>query len=743
MDTNSRRTAPESSTGLDADLEDALDDIVNIDGQHYVLATSAITADHSRVLKQGETFAVVDRFGDIKPVGHGEEGLYHEDTRHLSALILRLGHNQPLLLGSISERDNDVLRVDLTNPDLFAAGRHIAPYGTVHLRRSSLIWQGAYHMRVVLKNFGKHAIDMPLDFHLRADFADIFEVRGAQRQRRGQRLPATVGADSLTFRYEGLDGRTRTTRVQCSPQPRQLHPGGASYQAVIAPDAQMTVELHIDCKGPQRETTKRFAQALQHAQSARTAYVASTCRVETSNQQFNEWLNRSRSDLTMMITETDDGPYPYAGVPWFSTAFGRDGLITALSCLWLDPSLARGVLAHLAATQAKATDADSEAEPGKILHETRKGEMALLGEVPFKRYYGTIDATPLFVMLSAAYYRRTHDIEFIRSLWPAITAALEWIDTASAAHPQGFLAYRGQARTGLNNQGWKDSADAVFHADGTLAQGPIALCEVQAYIYAAKRGAAELAAAQGEEAYASQLSRDASILQRRFEQAFWCERIGTYGLALDGAGRLCEISTSNPGHCLYAGITGTDHAQRIANTLLGARQFSGWGVRTLADDEPNYSPMSYHNGSVWPHDNALIAKGLADYGYKNGALRILTGLFDTSVFMSQYRMPELFCGFPREPGSEPTPYPAACAPQAWASASVFLLMQSILGLRIDAHKRRVIFDHPRLPECLQTVELYDVQVGEAQLDVRLEHRNLGAAISVLRRSGDVDVVTVK
>lgn len=720
-----------------------LDEIVDVEGRHYILATSALAGDHSRVLKQGETFAVFDRFGDIKPVGHGEEGLYHEDTRHLSALILRLDRDRPLLLGSTSRRDDSVLCVDLTNPDLFADDSLIAQYGTLHLRRTHLIWQGACHMQITVRNFSRQPVALPLRLYFRADFADIFEVRGARRTQRGIRSPAHVSADSMTFRYEGLDGWTRTTIVQCFPKPHTLRPGCASYQLALAPGTEKTIELRIGCGQSQPGARQHFAQALQDARDARKSYEAVTCRVETSNEQFNDWLNRSRSDLTTMISETGDGPYPYAGVPWFSTTFGRDGLITALACLWLDPALARGVLAHLAATQAKTVDADSEAEPGKILHEARKGEMALLGEVPFKRYYGSIDATPLFVMLAWAYYRRTGDMEFVRTLWPAITAALHWIDTTCATHPQGFLAYRGQTGTGLNNQGWKDSADAVFHADGSLARAPIALCEVQAYVFAAKRGAAELATVQGKEARADKLNREAAALKCRFEQAFWSEGLKSYGLAVDSTGRLCGIRTSNAGHCLYAGIAGVEHARHVAHALLSDSQFSGWGVRTLADGEVNYNPMSYHNGSIWPHDNALIAKGLADYGYKDSAMRILAGLFDTSLFMSQHRMPELFCGFSREPGSEPTRSPIACSPQAWASASVFLLVQSILGLDVDARNHRIVFDHPRLPNYLQAVELYNLRIGAVRTDLRLERRDRDVAINVLRRSGEVDVVAMK
>jgi glycogen debranching enzyme len=648
-----------------------------------------------------------------------------------------------MLLSSGLQESSTVLTVDLTNPDIALDEDRFWPTGLLHVHRTTFLWQGVCYARLALTNFGLRELELVLELSVAADFADIFEVRGAHRARRGQFLPTQVLPAGLSFGYVGLDGLTRRTLIDCTPAPRPSSDGRLEFTLLIEPHHTIDATIRIECDQGQMlgPSEVSFGAALADATSAIIRARAGSAAISTSSQAFDEWIERSRTDLYMMVTETPLGPYPYAGIPWFSTPFGRDGLITALSMLWADPDLARGVLNYLAATQATAVDPSRDAQPGKILHEARSGEMPALGEVPFGRYYGSVDATPLFVLLAGRYYDRTGDLDFVRTLWPHIEAALEWIARDGDVDGDGFVEYARSTERGLVNQGWKDSHDAIFHADGAPAVGPIALCEVQGYVYAARHHAAELALALGDKRRARGLQRDAEALHKRFERQFWCEEIGVYALALDGDKRPCQVVSSNAGQCLFSGIATPAHAGRVAGVMAGPEMFSGWGVRTIRNSERRYNPMSYHNGSVWPHDTALVAAGLARYGYKDAVAAIVSGLFDAARHMDQNRLPELFCGFTRRPGEGPTRYPIACAPQAWASAAPYLLVGSLLGLEIDGRRRRVVFHQPRLPEPLESLRLSRLTVGSAELDLLCERRGDDVGISVLRRVGNVAIAT--
>jgi glycogen debranching enzyme len=711
---------------------------------YYILAPSPLADDRTRVLKQGDTFAVFDSHGDIRPVGLGEEGLYHEGTRFLSCLQFKLGDARPLILSSAVKDDNELLTVDLTNPDIYVNGRVIIPRGTVHLFRSKFLWEGNCFERLQIRNYGLGPVELSFTLEFLADFADIFEVRGTKRRKRGELLPVERQHGRLVLAYLGLDGVVRRTILEFAPPPTKITDQTVFYQVPLDRQGEASFLVTVTCESQEAATPHvAYESAVNLVTAAVQQARGECCQIHTSNEQFNDWLNRSLADLHMMVTDTPEGPYPYAGVPWFSTAFGRDGIITALEALWVNPALARGVLRYLAAHQAEEVNPDQDAEPGKILHETRKGEMAALGEIPFRCYYGSVDATPLFVLLTGAYYERTGDRELLDRLWPHVERALHWMDAYGDRDGDGFVEYDRRSPKGLVHQGWKDSQNSIFHADGAPAEPPIALCEVQGYVYAARRAAALLAAVRGDAERSAQLNQQARELQERFEQAFWCEELSTYALALDGRKRPCRVRSSNAGQCLFTGIVSPERARCVMETLTGTDSFSGWGIRTIASSEAHYNPMSYHNGSVWPHDNALIALGFDRYQHKHAVLQVLTGLFDASLFVDWHRMPELFCGFSRRPGEGPTRYPVACAPQAWAAATPFLLLQSALGMDVRGVENKVAFAYPQLPGFLNHLWIRNLRVGAGLLDLRVERHRQGVGIEVLRREGDVRVTSVK
>ncbi len=718
------------------------EDGIWVDDQYYILATSARLTRGSAVLKFGDTFAVFDRRGDIR--GPGELGLYHDGTRHLSTLLLAISGKAPLLLSSRTSATDELFGADMSNPDILELDAVKLPRDLVHIFRSRFLTQGCAHERIRLVNYSQDRVSVAVSIGIAADFADIFEVRGTHRVRRGTNLPAHVDRNSIELAYKGLDDVVRRTRVEFDPAPRSLTDSSAEFPIDIDPDESRTIELTIDCTsdGSRRfqDFDAAFASVQRHTEQKQRNYAL----VSTSNAQFNSWLSRSLSDVRLMTTDTEYGPYPYAGVPWFSTEFGRDGIITALEMLWINPALARGVLSFLAATQADAVVVEQDAEPGKILHETRGGEMAALGEVPFGRYYGSVDSTPLFIVLAYEYYRRTADIAFVKSIWPNVERALSWMREYGDIDGDGFLEYKRRTPNGLVQQGWKDSQDSVFHDDGRLAEAPIALCEVQGYAFAALNGAAVLARALGDEDRAGTLAASAASLRTAFETAFWLEDLGTYALALDGAKRPCRVRTSNPGHCLLTRIADPDRARRVAASLMTADMFSGWGIRTVGTKEARYNPMSYHNGSVWPHDNALAAAGFAHYGLTDSVTAVAAGLFDARLYIELLRLPELFCGFRRRTGEGPTLYPVACAPQAWAAAAIFLILQSCLGLSIDAIERRVTVSHGRLPDFLDHVRIRDMALGpDASVDLLFDRHIHDVGVTVLGRTGNVSVIVTK
>ncbi len=703
-----------------------MDDVALAPEAHFEAASERERRAPDRLftLKEGDVFLVCDAFGDIHGVA---DGLFHNDTRLLSRLILRLDGEAPALLSSAVGQDNVVFTANATNRPLAPIGAVTTPEGVVHLERKRLIWEGRLYERIRCVNYGDQPATLPLDFSFDADFKDMFEVRGQVRPQRGRRGAPSVQPLGVKFTYEGLDGARRDCVIAFSHPATHLDGHHASLRLELEPRTPRDLFLEV---GPEdaAPSAARFRRASLLAKAAMRRRLRRGGRVRSSGRLFNAWLDKSRADLALLTTELPTGPYPYAGIPWFSTTFGRDAIITAWQLLWLDPSLARGVLAYLADTQAVEHSRFRDAAPGKILHEARRGEMAAQGEVPFARYYGGVDTTCLFVALAAAYADRTGDREFLDRIWPALLAATGWMNSFATSDRLGLIRYERGAETGLLNQGWKDSHDSIFHADGRTPEGPIALVEVQGYAYAAYCGMARLAAMRFERDRAEAWRRRAEQIRATVEARFWMPEVGYYGIALDGEDALCRVKASNAGHLLFVGLPSAERAQAVMRTLLGAGFANGWGLRTLASDQPRYNPMSYHNGSVWPHDTALCAIGFRRYGGADAVPRLLSALFEAAVSFDM-RLPELFCGFPRHAGEPPVAYPVACLPQAWAAASVFGILQACLGLQVDGWRNELHVRAPRLPLGIGELRLENLPVGPRRLD--LVFREAGGRVMVL------------
>lgn len=715
-------------------------DEVGTTQQYYIAAGSSPSEDRTRVLKYGKCFAVFNRYGDIEPLGLGEHGIFFRGCRHLSEFVLGLWDARPLLLSSNVKADNFAFVADLANVDVTENQSIVVPRGTLHLVRSRFLWRDVAHEELCIVNYGLMSLRVPIQIAFAADYADIFEVRGMRRERRGRRLDDEITATSILMTYEGLDHEFRRTCIQADPAPVAITASDLQFEASLGPGKSATFHLSIDCNPETRHRSIGYARAMAGAETELKAASSSLCRISSSNDRLTSWVRRSLADVEMMTLGNPETNYPYAGVPWFSTVFGRDGIITALQMLWIAPEIAKGVLLFLASTQATEIDLKNEAQPGKIIHETRRGEMANLGEVPFGRYYGSIDSTPLFLILAGCYFDYTGDVKFLEHLRPHIDMALDWIDGYGDVDGDGFVEYTPHGEKGLVQQGWKDSNDSVFHVDGSIAGPPIALCEVQGYVYAAKMAAAKIYGAWNDKERQRSLESEAAELQHHFEEAFWCDEISTYALALDGHKQPCRVRTSNPGHCLFSGIASPEKANLVAHTLVSKDFFSGWGIRTVGCHEVRYNPLSYHNGSVWPHDNAIIAAGMARYDFREFAGRVLMSLLDLSSSVELQRLPELFCGVDRRPGQGPTLYPVACSPQAWASGAVFMLLQSCLGITVDAKKRSVIFDRPYLPQGIPQLSIRDLHTEDSRVSLFLERDSGPVRIQVVEKHGEVDVV---
>jgi glycogen debranching enzyme len=710
------------------------------------------------VLKRGNLFLVANGLGDVAPAGARDLGLFQGDTRHLSGWALSMKGGPPLCLSSQRSEDY-VAQIDLTVTSLHAGdllGHE--PVNFVHLRRDMIIDEVLVD-RLALTNFLERPVDFWLELAWAADFADVFEIRGARRKARGAALPPAVEDGRAVLRYDGRDGRRYATEVRVVGA--ALDAGGPARLAALR-GTSARVELHLAPaerveiaflvgagiergasgrrRGPDEErplprpAARSFDESARAAHEAYAAWARAATRFRSSNERFDAALSQAVADLKALTVHHFGEPVVSAGIPWYTCPFGRDALLTGFEALLATPEVARDALRFLARLQARDDDPARDAEPGKIPHEMRFGEMAAAGEVPHTPYYGSVDATPLFVVLLSEYELWTDDHATVEALWPAAEAALGWIDRADRDGDL-LVEYARRAPAGLRNQGWKDSHDGVPFADGTPAEPPIALVEAQGYAVDARRRAADLLERRGRTGEAARLRTAADAQAAALDARLWMEDRGTYAIALDGRGRQVDAVTSNPGHLLFSRAVSATRAASVAASLLGPAMWSGWGIRTLAAGQPAYNPLSYHDGTVWPHDNAICAMGLASYGLVREAGEVLTALWQAAQHFRQLRLPELFCGLARGEGRFPVHYPVACSPQAWASAAWFLLLRAVLGLHPDAPSRTLRIVSPHLPPWLDDLVLEGVRVGAARATLRFHRGTKGASAELVDLEG--------
>jgi len=701
-------------------------------------------ASRTLAVKEGETFLYSDTEGNLDDRKDFGLGLYHQDTRFLSHFMLKLSGRRPVLLSSSSERAY-MAHVDLTNPDLYDEGdRLAAAQQTLNIRRIRAI-NGRLFERVRVKNYNATRVTVEVEMTFGADFADIFEVRGHARETRGSHEPPRAEGRAARFAYHGLDGRFRETRIEFGMEPTTLAVVGdlvrATFQLRLGANQTrlltVTVEPVVD---DDRSERKEFDKAVHELRRSYEAWEKESTRVLTDSELFNQLLDRGLRDLRALYTRTNGGGVVAGGIPWYVAPFGRDSLISSHQLLMVNPRPAREALQFLAARQGRVVNDWNDEEPGRILHEIRQGELAGAGVVPHTPYYGSIDSTSWFLILYAQHYRWTGDLGLAKELLSAADAALGWIDRYGDRDGDGFVEYETRSPLGLRNQGWKDSEGSVVHADGTVAEPPIALAEVQAYVYMAKLRTADVFEALGLPDRADELRAQAAALRHRFNEAFWVPDEQYFAGALDRDKRQVRTVVSNPGHALYCDIVDPDKAELMARRLLSPDMFSGWGIRTMSKSERAYNPMSYHNGSVWPHDNALIAAGLKRYGFLRATNRVATALFDAAINADYLRLPELFCGFTRRTPNRPVSYPVACSPQAWAAGAPFLVLQAMLGVSARADENLLTVNHPQLPPWLNTVELRNLRVGDSRISLVFRREGEITGFSLLSREGDVRVI---
>lgn len=702
------------------------------------------------VLKNEDIFFLAEPDGSVPLKDHHGLGLYYHDCRFLNGYELRIGGSKPSALAATSARGSMAI-FDLTNRDLridrdtFVKQESIGIHWvrTIDRRRSALEdW-------ITFQNFALHEISFPVSLTFQAAFEDVFEVRGAAAERRGQLHEPEWEKQTLRFVYDGADGIRRGLRVDLAPRPDRTEGTTAHFEISLRPRETQSISLSLviqESTGPESAPTKR--QTIPDLKSAE----------ETQRQLSKEWhshqteirsdsvlvdrvLDRSLQDLWVLKSMVEKEEYFAAGVPWFVSLFGRDSLITAFQTLAYDPEIAAQTLRLLAKYQGQRVNDWRDEQPGKILHELRVGEMAHLDEIPQTPYYGSVDSTPLFLMLFSRFAAWTGDLGLFRELEQNVERALGWASRYGDLDGDGYVEYKTVSSSGLTNQGWKDSGDAIVNADASLAAPPIALVEVQGYLYAAKQGIADLYERAGDAARAEALRREAKELYERFNRDFWLKDDGFYALALQDGGKPAAVVSSNPGQALWAGIIAPQRAKQTVERLMAEDMFSGWGIRTLSEKEKRYNPIGYHLGTVWPHDNSLIMAGLRQYGFDAEARQLFRGIVEAAVGFPLSRLPELFAGFRREDYDQPVRYPVACHPQAWAAGAVPYMLTTLLGLVPEAFEHRLRIVRPILPDWIDHLQVRRLRVGSAHTDLSFEKSPDGAiAVKVLGVEGPLEVV---
>ena len=688
-----------------------------------------------QTIKHDRVFLLCDRHGDIPDKNMAALGLYFRDTRFLSRYELEIDGMRPTYLHSEVDRNYSML-VEATLPVTSVDPTGVETKKNVSVSRHRWLEHG-FHETIRVQNFGSNRRRVRISLTFGADFLDLFVVRGFRRKESGKMLDPQVSEDGVTFGYDGLDGIHRELEIRFEPHPKRISTRGATFELRVDPQSSSSIEVSILPRAGDEEPLHRTHAELERDYSDWRKHCT---RFRASNPQLQQYMDRAVLDLRMMQTDLEGKPAIDAGVPWFSTLFGRDSLITAYQALGVNPELAMGTLETLAQYQGSKVDEWREEEPGKILHELRVGELAGTGEIPHTPYYGTIDATPLWLLIYGRVWMWTADLAFAEKLWPNALRALEWIDEYGDMDGDGYVEYRKKSDGGLDNQGWKDSHDGIVHADGSIPVSPISLVEVQGYVFDAWVQVARVAAALGHNDVAKDLERKAAELKRRFNEDFWMPEEGYYAVALDGNKEQVRSITSNPGHCLWSRIIDQGRATRVVRRLLAPDMSSGWGIRTLSRRSPAYDPIGYHTGTVWPHDNSLIAHGMKLMGFDDAANKVIDQLALSGAFFPAGRFPELFCGFAREDVPVPVEYPVACRPQAWATGASLLMVRSYGGISADAPNGTLYIARPTLPEWLQRQDLIGMRVGEARVDLAFNSHEGVTGCQVLRKDGELDVL---